>query len=471
MHHSHPHQNLAGCAIGASVSFLPRRVPGLGGLFFSLLVAIGGSASQGQSLKIRPAIELSLTTQSNVAYQLEKSVDLSQWRPFESSFIGTGGSMMVLASTAESTPGFYRVSTNSVRDLNPLLEPIRAANKVPALACAVVISNKMVGLGAVGFRKSGVTSAPVTVQDKWHQGSLTKSMTATLAAILVQEGKIRWTATLEEVFPDWAGRMNVGWRGATLEQLASNRGGAPGDLGPSGIWAQLWNFAGTPREGRRLLLEKLTVLPPARAPGTGYEYSNAGFALAGHMLETVTGTPWEDLLRQRLFVPLGMSSAGYGVPATPRYVDQPWGHQFTGGQAVPVEPGTSADNPPAIGPAGTVHCTVIDLARYAGFHAAAHHRELGLLPVSAMLKLHTAYPNNASYAHGWIEVDRPWAAPGKAYTHNGSNLQWFSVIWFAPAKEFAVVALCNVASGSGANPGATATDEAAWKMIQTFLNQ
>lgn len=440
------------------------------GTIYCGLVAIGMVASQAQGLRIRTAVELSLTTQSNVAYQLERSTDLNRWRPFEAGFLGTGGARMVLASTEDAVPGFFRVSTNSVRDLNTLLEPIRAANKVPALACAVVISNRMVGLGAVGVRKAGVPSAPVTLEDKWHHGSLTKSMTATLAAILVQEGKIRWNSTLEEIFPDWASRMNAGWRGATLEQLASNRGGAPGDLGSSGIWAQLWNFSGTPREARRFLLEKLTVLPPARPPGTGYEYSNAGFALAGHMLETVMNLAWEDLLQRRLFAPLGMSSAGYGVPATPRYLDQPWGHQWSGGQAVPVEPGTSADNPPGIGPAGTVHCTVVDLARYAGFHASGHNRDLGLLPVATMLKLHTAYPDNASYAHGWLEVDRPWAAPGKAYTHAGSNLQWYSVIWFAPAKEFAVVALCNVAASTGTNPGAAATDAVAGKMIQTFLN-
>jgi CubicO group peptidase (beta-lactamase class C family) len=443
--------------------------PWAAGLLGLLMVVAGGKPARAQSLKIRTAVELSLATRSNLAYQLESSTDLATWHPFEAGFMGSGETRMILASTQDGTPTFFRVTTNEVRDLNALLEPIRAANKVPALACAVVRSNRIVGLGAVGLRKAGVTSAPVTLEDKWHHGSLTKSMTATLAAILVQDGKIRWNSTLAEVFPDWASRMNAGWRGATLEQLASNRGGAPGDLTVAGIWTQLWNFSGTPREGRRLLLEKLTVIPPNRQPGTGYEYSNAGFSLAGHMLETVMDMPWEELMRQRLFVPLGMSSAGFGVPATPRYVDQPWGHQLNGGQLLPIEPGTSADNPPAIGPAGTVHCSLIDLARYTALHASGHHRDLGLLPAAALVKLHTAYPNNESYAHGWIETDRPWAAPGRAYTHAGSNLQWYSVIWFAPAKEFAVVVLCNLATVSGANPAATATDAAAGKMIQTFL--
>lgn len=366
-------------------------------------------------------------------------------------------------------PNAFSTEARDARNLNALLEPIREANRVPALACAVVLSNRIVGIGAVGVRKSGVPSAPVTLGDKWHQGSLTKSMTATLAAILVEEGRIRWSSTLAEVFPDWAPSMNATWRRATLEQLTSNRGGAPGDLEVSGIWTQLWSFQGTPRESRRFLLQKLTALPPRSEPGTTYEYSNAGFALAGHMLETVMNQPWEDLITARLFVPLGMTSAGFGAPAAPQSTDQPWGHQLANGTIQPIEPGVHADNPPAIGPAGTVHCSLPDLARYAAFHVHGHNQGSLLLPASTLVKLHTAYPNNANYAHGWIEVSRPWANPGKAYTHAGSNLQWYSVIWFAPAKGFAVVALCNMAAVAGPNPAATATDQIAEAMIREFL--
>jgi len=424
-----------------------------------------------QTLDIRPAVELVIQSPPRTAFSLQTSTDLQTWLNFGSTTLGDGRPQQILVASSDSggNAAFFRIHTNQVRDLTSLLEPIRAANRVPALACAVVLSNRIVGIGAVGVRKFGIPSAPVTVEDKWHHGSLTKSMTATLAAVLVEEGKLRWDTTLADVFPDWLPKMNADWRTATLEQLTSNRGGAPGDLGPSGIWTLLWNFTGTPRESRRLLLEKLTVLAPASKPGTQYEYSNAGFALAGHMLETVMNQPWEELITARVFLPLGMSSAGFGVPATPRYIDQPWGHQLSNGNPLPIEPGTSADNPPAIGPAGTVHCTVLDLARYAAFHVHGHLQDQPLLRASSLVKLHTAYPNNDNYAHGWIEVQRPWANPGKAYTHAGSNLQWYSVIWFAPARNFAVVALCNMATTSGANPANTATDQIAGKMIQEFL--
>lgn len=292
-------------------------------------------------------------------------------------------------------------------------------------------------------------------------------MTATLAAMLVQRGAIRWDSTVAEVFPNLAGSMNPAWRTVTLEWLCSNRGGAPGTINAS-LWDQLWNFGGTPREARRFLLERITAAAPASAPGTRYEYSNACFAIAGHMLETLLNRDWEDLMRDQLFGPLGMASAGFGVPATPRHIDQPWGHQWSDNRAVPIEPGPNGDNPPAIGPAGTVHCTLTDLARYVMFHLAGHRTDTPWLSRDAFLKLHTAVSNNADYAYGWIVVARPWAQ-GDALTHVGSNTQWYSVIWLAPNRQFGVIALCNLASSSGAHPAANATDQLAAQAIQTFL--
>ncbi len=439
-------------------------------LFLALaFLALGVSTSGAQEIRIHPAIELEYSTTAGALYSVETSRDMAAWSVHSPARLGDGTSRRLLASASDEA-AFFRVNRVPVRDLNAILETIRQANKVPALACAVVRSNAVVALGAVGQRRAGITNAPVTLDDRWHHGSLTKSMTATLAAVLVREGRIQWTTTLAEVFPALAPAMNAAWRSVTLDFLLSNRSGAPENLSVDGIWQQLWDFKGTPRDARRLLLQRITARAPNATPGTRYEYSNAGFAMGGHMLETVLNRPWEDLLTEKVFVPLGMTSAGFGVPASPRYVDQPWGHQWLNGAATPVEPGLAADNPPAIGPAGTVHCNVLDLARYAALHVQGHLTDTPLLPREAVVRLHTAPAGNAGYAYGWNEVDRPWAAPGRAYTHSGSNLQWYSVIWFAPARQFAVVAICNVASSGNPNPGAIATDQAAGRMIQEFLN-
>src|SRR5438093_1398063 len=125
----------------------------------------------------------------------------------------------------------------------------------------------------------------------------------------------------------------------TLHQLLTKRGGAPGALEKDPLWLKLWQHKGTPTSARRLLLEGVTSKPPEAPPGTKFIYSNAGYSIAGYMAEKVTGKSWEDLMREKIFRPLGMTTAGFGAPGTRAKNDQPRGHQANG---TPVEPGSTA---------------------------------------------------------------------------------------------------------------------------------
>src|SRR5688572_7443904 len=82
--------------------------------------------------------------------------------------------------------------------LSAVLEKLRVQHEVPGLAAAAFINGKVVDATAVGVRKAG-DSTPVTVEDRWHIGSCTKAMTATLAAMYVEEGRLRWDTTVGEV--------------------------------------------------------------------------------------------------------------------------------------------------------------------------------------------------------------------------------------------------------------------------------
>src|SRR5262249_44999102 len=174
---------------------------------------------------------------------------------------------------------------------------------------------EVVARGVAGVRKAGDATA-VTIDDRWHIGSCTKSMTATMIGTLVEEGKLTWGTTLGEVFGDLEGKMDPAWKDVTLEQLLTHRAGVPSDLSKDGLWGRLWKREGTPREQRMQLVGGVLKNPPVHKPGTDFLYANAGFAIAGAMAEKVTGLAWEDLMRQRLFAPLGMGSADYGAPGT-----------------------------------------------------------------------------------------------------------------------------------------------------------
>jgi CubicO group peptidase (beta-lactamase class C family) len=361
-----------------------------------------------------------------------------------------------------------RTSATPSGELAVELERIRVARGVPALAAGIVRSNTVLAIAATGFRKQGI-DVPATTSDLWHVGSLTKSMTATALAVLVAEGRLRWDSTLGEVFPETAPRMHPEWRTVTLAQLLRHRGGAPDQewLQREGLWSKIWEHPGTPLRQRVDWMESVVTRPPATQPGSRYVYSNTGYVLAGRMLEQVSGEAWEAWIRRRVFLPLGMESAGFGVPARPRYIDQPWGHRWKAGVPEPVPPGTDADNPSGLGPAGTVHLTLGDLLRYGAFHADAGRRLAEgtpgagrVLGPSDFQALHEA-PEGESDAFGWRVVRRDWGG-GTVLTHTGSNTQWFAVLWVAPALDVAIAAVTNIGDDDGRSASKVTDEAAAW---------
>ncbi len=411
-------------------------------------------------------------------------------------------------------------------DVSDALAPIIDKHKVPAIAVAVIRDGRIVALGASGVRRRG-DPTPVTTSDLWHLGSCTKSMTATLCAILVDRGQLSWDQTLATTFPFAAETMADEFKAVTLEQLLTNRGGFPGGMEQDGLWGKLWNFKGTGTQARRLTLETLTRKAPKTKPGA-FEYSNAGFSIAGLMAEQMTDSSWEELMQREVFAPLGITTAGFGAPGTATPIgasdgapagaaskgpDQPRGHILPVG--TPKEPGPSADNPDAIGPAGRVHMTIGDWAKYIAAHLdgeamlraapanAADPANAGggdapsskpnapaasapaqsaprvisrpgeLVSLDGWRKLHAAAPKIAEkdneYAMGWGVLRRPWAKgstpgdTGRTLTHSGSNTMWFCVAWLAPERNFGVLVCVNQAG-----EGTKAADAVAGEMIKRF---
>ncbi len=357
-----------------------------------------------------------------------------------------------LAAARPLVPQEAPAVASAVEELAPLLEPLRAKHSLPALGGAVVAGGKLVALGACGERELGGGVA-VGANDLWHLGSCTKAMTATLAARLVEQGKIRWDTSVESVFPQWKDKLHDDWRATTLEQLLANRGGAPGSA-PRELWIALGSREGTPQETRTWFVGELLAREPEAKAGTKFIYSNQGFTIAGAMLEAATGKSWEDLMRVELFAPLGMTSAGFGAPGSADEVDQPRGHTKK-----PVKPGPRADNPAAIGPAGTVHASLADWAKFANAHLEGARGEGQFLKPESWKKLHTA-PAAQDYALGWGTAERSWAG-GRTLSHSGSNTMWFCTLWLAPEKGEAYL----VTTNTGAEVAAKACDEAVGALI------
>lgn len=377
-------------------------------------------------------------------------------------------------STSAPTTSVSRTSISvvSVQErLDELLEPIRQQYDVPALTAAFVRGGDLVGLGAVGVRRLGAT-ASVQLNDQWHLGSCTKSMTATLIAILIEQGKLQWDSTIADVFPDLLNRIRPDFYKLTLRELLSHRGGIPGQQQGQSAYTelqdQLWELSGPLPQQRRAVVELVLSQSPVSQPGSIYDYSNLGYIIAGAFAEQVTGQQWEQLIQQMLFKPLGMENSGFGVPGTPGKLDQPWGHT---GSCEPLAPGSKkppADNPPVLGPAGTVHSSMIDWARYAALHLLGAQGEQGLLLKPQTFQVLHNDQYNQGYALGWFVARRTWAA-GLTFSHGGSNTLWYADIWIVPNRNAAFLAATNTADCPSEGVGFKACDAAISTIVSRYL--
>jgi CubicO group peptidase (beta-lactamase class C family) len=346
--------------------------------------------------------------------------------------------------------------------LDQLLEPLRAGSRMPALAGAVIRGAGVVAAGAVGNRQAGALN-PVRVSDRFHLGSCTKSMTATLLGLLIEQGKLSWSSTVGDTFGDLRSKIHGDYQRVTLLQLLTHQSGLPEDRTPDReLWTQFRNLTGSMPEQRRRLIELALSRAPAAPPGTRHQYSNVGYTIAGAMAEQVTGQPWETAMQQQVFAPLRMANAGFGSPGTPGASDQPWGH--TGDGCQPVPPGPAADNPLVLGPAGSVHATLEDWGQFVSLHLRGARGEAGLLlKPETFQQLHR--PSLSNYAMGWNVGQRDWAG-GTALSHSGSNTFWYAVMWVAPAKSAALLAATNC----GSEAGFRTIDSAIGAMIRRYLS-
>ena len=331
-------------------------------------------------------------------------------------------------------------------ELDAVLQRIRDEEGVPALAALLIHRGKVVESGAVGVRAIELPER-VTVDDRWHLGSITKPMTATLAAVLVEGGVIGWETTVGEVFLDFAETTRPEYAEVRLDELLAHTSGLPEKLTPIPI-VPISRESTTPLAAqRRQWTSELLALPPETQRGK-HLYSNASYVVAGAMLEAVTGQPWEELMQQHLFMPLGMTSTGFGAPGTVgESPDEPRGHRSVDGKLRPLQPDQKADNHPAVGPAGIVHTTLSDLAKFTAAHLAGLRGEGGLVTAETFNELHTPAAGTR-YALGW-NIRTHSHSGGHVLYHHGTNRFWYATVWLAPERDFAILIVTNAGDAVG----------------------
>lgn len=322
--------------------------------------------------------------------------------------LAAGIALIALSSAAASQPPPVSDEVSAV------LETVREKHGIPGMAAAVVRDGEVVAVGVAGVRETG-RDDPIRPDDRFHIGSCTKAMTATMIARLVEEGRLRWDATLEESFP--YSKITPELQSATLRQLLSHRAGIQPykKRGPESIrWESL------PAPLRHLFVEHVLDEPRYVREDGELPYSNAGYCIAGAVAERATHETYEALMRRLVFEPLGMDTAGFGWPATAARPDQPRGHRITPEGAVPQPLDDRTTLPAFLAVAGDVHCSVADLARFVALHLRGLQGEDGLLKAETIRLLHEPPDDRWPYSLGWSEAGPVAFHFGSAGTFNAA---------------------------------------------------
>lgn len=316
-------------------------------------------------------------------------------------------------------------------ELLPLLDDVLDDTGLVGIGIAVVRGGKIVGTATAGERIQG-SGEPISSGAHWHIGSITKSITATLAARLAERGSLSFDTTVGEVFPN----ANDSWKDATLSDLLTHRSGAPANFGIAAMFKPDPQPESPESIRDRRHEEVMTVITTMTTNERGaFLYSNLGYTIAGAMMETVVGKPWQELIAAEVLGPLG-------IPVTvgaPDGENAPWGHRKTVVGKVPLDPAGAADNPRFLGPAGTLSMPLEDLALYGYAHLSRDQR---LLRTKSYERLHTppvASGAGRQYAYGWVNDDEDLTGfDTPVIWHNGSNNSWYALLVLLPEEDLVI---------------------------------
>ncbi len=309
-------------------------------------------------------------------------------------------------------------------------EVMSLANKYRQFNGAVLVAEN----GKVIYKKGlGLANMewniPNTAETKFRLGSITKQFTATAILQLVDQGKIKLDGKLSDYLPDY--RKDIGDK-VTVHQLLNHTSGIPSYTGLPGF------FQDVSRNPYKVddFVKKYTSNDLEFEPGSKFSYNNSGYFLLGAIIEKVTGKPYEQVLKENIFEPLGMKNTGYDRFDT-LIEKRATGYQKTANGFINA-PYLDMSIPYA---AGSLYSTVEDL--YLWDQALYTDKVLPPQTKQVMFK-----PHLANYAYGWSVRNARFDEKVQVITHNGGINGFSTTIIRFPAEKNLIVMLDNTAQGN-----------------------
>jgi CubicO group peptidase (beta-lactamase class C family) len=311
-------------------------------------------------------------------------------------------------------------------------EVMSLANKYGLFNGSVLVAENGKVIYKKGFGQANMEwNIPNTPETRFRLGSITKQFTATLILQLVEQGKIKLDGKLSDYLPEY--RKDVGQK-VTIHQLLNHTSGIPSYTGLPRFFSDVSRNPYSVDD----FVKKYASNDLEFEPGSKFSYNNSGYFLLGAIIEKVTGLPYEQALKEKIFDPLGMKSTGYDHYATilekraAGYVKTPDGYLNA--------PYLDMSLPYS---AGSMYSTVDDL--YLWDQALYTDRVLSAQSKELMYK-----PALNDYAYGWF-ITKAKLGTGTetvpSINHGGGINGFNTLIMRYPAQKNLVVLLDNTSQG------------------------
>jgi len=340
------------------------------------------------------------------------------------------------------TPIFSQV--DRLNNLDAYVQQAMKDWQVPGLAIGIVKDDSLIFARGYGVREIG-KAAKVDEHTIFAVASNTKAFTASLLAMLVDEGKINWDDHVVDYMKDFQMYDPYVTRDIRIHDLLTHRSGLP-TFGGDHLWI------GSERSREEIIL-RILYLKPSAPFRTKYQYQNLMFLVAGQLIPAIIGQSWDDAIKERIFKPLGMAESITTMEELGREKNVATPHEIVAGKVAAVE----YDFTDNTAPAGAIKSNVVDMAKWMRLNLNhGTFNDIRLLSAKVMREMHAVqFPLPVSsfseekfgtqfngYGFGWGISDYKGR---KMISHGGGLSGMISRQVLIPEENLGVIVLTNFA--------------------------
>lgn len=321
-----------------------------------------------------------------------------------------------------------------------IAEALVANGRIPGLAMAIVKDGRILSARGYGITDTRAPE-PVDAHTVFRLASLSKSFAGTMTGILVNDGMLRWDSRLTDYVPSFRMSMPDAAQRITVADILSHR---------MGLTHNAFDRDLEGNANYHDLTLRMANAPMTCAPGDCYAYQNVAFSLIGDIVFATTGQFYSEAVARRIFKPLGMNDASYGLEGIEASARWARPHVRGRGGWVSLTPKPTYYR---VAPAAGVNASISDMAQWLLAHTG-HRPEV--LPAPLLATLHTpvvATPSEirgaswrrsrlttAGYALGW----RAYNYSGHQVVFHGGAVQGYrGAMALVPEQDLGVVILWN----------------------------